>query len=159
MSTLVEYLKSDPKFSTLVAAVESAGLVDTLNNLDANLTVFAPTNEAFEEALSILNLTAEELLKDKETLTSVLTYHVLGSKVYSNQISDGMEANTLNGEDVEFSVTEEGGVFVNDAKVVEADVETSNAVVHVIDTVLLPEDILDVQNEDEEENNGDEDED
>jgi transforming growth factor-beta-induced protein len=135
--TIVEIAASDARFSTLVAAVQAAGLVDALSDPEAQLTVFAPTNEAFEAAFAALGITAEELLADTETLTSILLYHVVDGAVTSDVVVTLSEATTLQGSPVMISV-QDGSVFVNESQVVQADVMASNGVIHVIDSVLLP---------------------
>ena len=136
--TVVEVAIASGEFPTLVAAIEAAGLVDTLNG-PGPFTVFAPTEEAFAAALDALGMTAEELLADTETLTSVLTYHVLAGEVYAETVVtlDGEEVETVNGADVLISVDGDT-VMVNSATVIATDVEASNGVIHVIDEVLLP---------------------
>ncbi|MBQ2261827.1 MAG: fasciclin domain-containing protein [Loktanella sp.] len=119
-------------FTTLVAAVEAAGLVDTLKS-EGPFTVFAPTDEAFA---ALPEGTVESLLADPEALAAVLTYHVVAGSVMSTDLTDGMTATTVNGADV--TIGTEGGVTVNDANVVTADIEASNGVIHVIDAVILP---------------------
>jgi uncharacterized surface protein with fasciclin (FAS1) repeats len=119
-------------FTTLVAAVEAAGLVDTLKG-EGPFTVFAPTDDAFA---ALPEGTVEGLLADPDALASILTYHVVAGKVMSTDLSDGMTAATVNGADV--TIKTEGGVMVNDAAVTAADVEASNGVIHVIDKVILP---------------------
>ena len=103
LGTIVDVAAGNPDFSTLVAAVQAAGLVDTLSS-DGPFTVFAPTNAAFDDALAALGLTADELLADTETLTSILTYHVLAGEVdAATAISlDGQSAETVNGESIRF---------------------------------------------------------
>lgn len=120
--------------STLVAAVQAGDLVSTLQG-DGPFTVFAPTNEAFA---ALPEGTLESLLKpeNKDQLVAILTYHVVAGKVMSTDLSDGMKAATVNGAEV--TITTADGAKVNGANVVMADVEASNGVVHVIDTVLLP---------------------
>ncbi len=135
VGTIVDVAASNDTFSTLVAALQAADLVDTLNG-DGPFTVFAPTDEAFAAALDSLGLTAEELLGNTELLTSVLTYHVLAGEVLSTDISDGMTAATLNGAEITIDLSD--GVKINDATVIAADVEASNGVIHAIDAVLLP---------------------
>jgi transforming growth factor-beta-induced protein len=105
-------------FTTLVAAVDAADLVDTLKG-EGPFTVFAPTNEAFETALADLGLTAEELLADTETLTSILTYHVVAGEVPAADVVtlDGEEVETVNGASVTITVDGDA-VMVNDANVV-----------------------------------------
>ena len=122
-------------FGTLVAAVQAADLVDTLKG-DGPFTVFAPTDDAFA---ALPDGTVEELLKpeNKDKLTEILTYHVVAGKVMSGDLSDGMEAATVQGDMV--MIKTEGGVTVDGANVVAADVKASNGVIHVIDAVILPE--------------------
>jgi uncharacterized surface protein with fasciclin (FAS1) repeats len=120
-------------FTTLVAAVEAAGLVDTLKG-DGPFTVFAPTDEAFA---ALPEGTVEGLLNDIPTLTAILTYHVVPGKVMSTDLTDGMTAATVNGADLTIDLSD--GVKVNGATVTAADIEASNGVIHVIDTVIIPE--------------------
>lgn len=119
-------------FTTLVAAVEAAGLTDTLKG-EGPFTVFAPTDEAFA---ALPEGTVEGLLEDPEALAAILTYHVVPGAVMSGDLSDGMTATTANGADV--TIMTEGGVMVNEANVIAADIEASNGVIHVIDAVILP---------------------
>jgi uncharacterized surface protein with fasciclin (FAS1) repeats len=121
-------------FGTLVAAVQAAGLVDTLKG-EGPFTVFAPTDEAFA---ALPEGTVETLLKpeNKDQLTAILTYHVVAGKVMSGDLSDGMMAATVQGGEV--TIKTEGGVMVNDANVTAADIEASNGVIHVIDKVIMP---------------------
>ena len=118
-------------FKTLVAAVQAAGLVDTLKG-PGPFTVFAPTDEAFAK---IPKATLDGLLKDKAALTKVLTYHVVPGKVMSKDLKAGA-VTTVQGSDVTISTM--GGAMVNNAKVVKADVAADNGVIHAIDTVLMP---------------------
>jgi uncharacterized surface protein with fasciclin (FAS1) repeats len=142
--TVLDVAVGNEEFSTLVAAVQAAGLEDALADPEATLTVFAPTNAAFEAALEALGLTAEELLADTETLTSILTYHVLGDVVTSTDIADAgteeIPVETLSGEELVVVVGDDGTVGFADqtATVTTADIEASNGVIHVIDAVLLP---------------------
>ncbi len=131
---IVDTAVSAGSFSTLVAAVQAAGLVDTLKG-DGPFTVFAPTDEAFA---ALPEGTVEMLLKpeNKDQLVAVLTYHVVPGKVMSTDLSNNMMAPTAQGSDV--TIMTEGGVKVNNATVVSADIEASNGVIHVVDTVLLP---------------------
>lgn len=119
-------------FTTLVAAVEAAGLVETLKG-EGPFTVFAPTDEAFA---ALPEGTVEGLLEDPEALAAILTYHVVPGAVMSTDLTDGMTATTVNGADVTIGTM--GGVTVNDANVVTADIEASNGVIHVIDAVIMP---------------------
>ena len=122
-------------FTTLVAAVTAAGVVDTLKS-EGPFTVFAPTDEAFAKLPAG---TVEDLLKpeNKDKLTAILTYHVVAGKVMSGDLSDGMKAATVQGGEVTITTTD--GVKVDGATVTAADIETSNGVIHVIDTVILPQ--------------------
>lgn len=129
---IVDTAVANGSFTTLVAAVEAAGLVDTLKG-EGPFTVFAPTDEAFA---ALPEGTVEALLADPEALAGILTYHVVAGKVMSTDLSDGMMAATVNG--AEITIGTEGGVTVNDANVVAADVEASNGVIHVLDAVILP---------------------
>jgi uncharacterized surface protein with fasciclin (FAS1) repeats len=115
-----------------VKAIQAAGLVETLKG-KGPFTVFAPTDEAFAKLPAG---TLEGLLKDKAKLASILTYHVVPGKVMSSDVAKLSSAKTVQGQDVKISTA--GGVRVNDAKVVQADIETTNGVIHVIDTVILP---------------------
>lgn len=123
-------------FNTLVAAVKAAGLVDTLKG-DGPFTVFAPTDDAFA---ALPEGTVETLLKpeNKEQLQAVLTYHVLAGSVMSGDIAGKtLSPQTVNGQTIDVDATD--GVKINNANVVTADIEASNGVIHVIDTVLLPQ--------------------
>lgn len=122
-------------FNTLVAAVTAADLVDTLKS-EGPFTVFAPTDEAFA---ALPEGTVADLLKpeNKDKLVAVLTYHVLPGKVMSADIAGKqMMVKTVEGSEVDVNATE--GVMVDGAKVLTADIETSNGVIHVIDAVILP---------------------
>lgn len=121
-------------FNTLVAAVQAAGLVDTLKG-DGPFTVFAPTDDAFS---ALPEGTVDMLLKpeNKDKLTSILTYHVVPGKVMSGDLSDGMMAATVQGAEVKIGTA--NGVTVNTANVVQADIAASNGVIHVIDAVIMP---------------------
>ena len=122
-------------FSTLVAAVKAAGLVDTLKS-DGPFTVFAPTNGAFAK---LPEGTVETLLKpeNKDKLVAVLTYHVVPGKVMAADVVKLKSAKTVQGGEVEISVSD-AGVKVDNANVVKTDIECANGVIHVIDAVILP---------------------
>jgi uncharacterized surface protein with fasciclin (FAS1) repeats len=126
------------QFGTLVKAVEAAGLVETLKG-PGPFTVFAPTDAAFA---ALPAGTVEELLKpeNKEKLAAVLTYHVVPGRVMSGDIAGKeLEVQTVQGSTLEVDATGGGGgVTVDDAKVVTADIAASNGVIHVIDKVVLP---------------------
>ena len=118
-------------FKTLVAAVQAAGLVDTLKGAGP-FTVFAPTDEAFAK---IPKADLDALLKDKAKLTAVLTYHVVAGKVMAKDVKAG-KVKTVQGSELTLSTT--GGVMVDGAKVIAADIVADNGVIHVIDSVVLP---------------------
>ena len=136
LGTVVDVAAGTDGFSTLVAAVTAAGLVDTLNG-DGPFTVFAPTDAAFAKLDPVL-VRALLLPQNKALLTKILTYHVVSGKVMSTDIVAGDVA-TLEGQNI--SLTTDGGVKVNGATVAPADVLATNGVIHVIDTVLLPPDL------------------
>jgi len=133
---IVETAAANPDFSTLVAAVQAAGLADTLSG-EGPFTVFAPTNAAFE---ALPEGTVETLLlpENRDQLVSVLTYHVVAGEVTAEQVVTLDSATTVNGQDVSIRVDGET-VRINDATVVAADVKASNGVIHVVDTVILPQ--------------------
>jgi uncharacterized surface protein with fasciclin (FAS1) repeats len=132
---LVGLAASVDDLSTLVTAVKAAGLVETLKG-EGPFTVFAPTNKAFE---ALPEGTLEMLLKpeNKEKLVAVLTYHVVAGNYPAAKVKDGMTPKTVQGETIEIHV-HDGGVKVNGARVIKADVTATNGVVHVIDKVILP---------------------
>jgi uncharacterized surface protein with fasciclin (FAS1) repeats len=132
--TIVDIASENSDFSTLVAAVKAAGLVETLSG-EGPYTVFAPTNEAFAKLPAG---TVEALLKDKEKLTKILTYHVVSGKVMAKDVVGLTSAKTVEGSDLTVKV-ENGKVMINNANVTTTDIEASNGVIHVIDTVLLPQ--------------------
>jgi transforming growth factor-beta-induced protein len=138
LGTIVDVAVANGSFTTLVAAVQAAGLVETLSG-EGPFTVFAPTDDAFAAALDALGLTAEQLLADTATLTSILTYHVIEGEVdAATAISlDGQSAATVNGAEIAISVVD-GNVMINDATVIIPDVQASNGIIHAIDSVLLP---------------------
>merc|ERR1719162_2872152 len=125
-------------FETLVAALTAADLVDTLSG-DGPFTVFAPTDDAFA-ALPGGLVDCLLLPESKDALIDILTLHVIGSKVTSDQLSDGQVAETLKGDDLTFGVSD-AGVTVNEKKVTAPDVMATNGVIHVIDGVMVPPDI------------------
>jgi len=131
---IVAAAQATPDLSTLVAAVTAADLVETLQG-DGPFTVFAPNNAAFADIQS----TVDTLLKpaNKDDLTNVLTYHVVPGTYTAADLKDGQELTTVQGEKLPVSI-EGDTVKVGDATVVQADVTTSNGVVHVIDKVLVP---------------------
>jgi uncharacterized surface protein with fasciclin (FAS1) repeats len=132
MKNIVETAIEAGNFKTLVTAVQEADLVDTLTG-SGPFTVFAPTDEAFAK---LPKGTVEGLLKNKEKLTEILTYHVVPQKVMAQSVIHLKSAKTANGADVR--IDSSNGVKVNNANVIKTDIECSNGVIHVIDTVLLP---------------------
>lgn len=135
MKDIVDTAVGAGKFNTLVAAATAAGLVETLKGVGP-FTVFAPTDEAFAK---LPKEAIDDLLKpeNKAKLAGILTYHVLPSKVMAADIAGKtMNVKTVQGSEVAVNAT--SGVMINDANVVTADVETTNGVIHIIDTVLMP---------------------
>ena len=131
--TIVDVASANADFSTLVAAVKAAGLVETLSG-EGPFTVFAPTNEAF--AALPAGLVDKLLLPaNKDTLVKILTYHVVAGKVMAADVTAG-EVATVEGSKI--TIATEGGVTVNKAKVTATDIAASNGVIHVIDTVIVP---------------------
>ncbi len=121
------------QFKTLVKAVEAAGLVETLKG-EGPFTVFAPTDEAFAK---LPEGTLEGLLADKGKLSAVLTYHVVPGKVMAEDVVKIKEATTVQGQSLPVDLS--GGVKVGNANVIKADVVATNGVIHVIDSVLIPD--------------------
>ena len=132
---IVDTAVSAGSFTTLVAAVQAAGLVDTLKG-DGPFTVFAPTDEAFA---ALPEGTVETLLKpeNKDQLVAILTYHVVPAKITSGEIA-GKKAKVLTVQGDRLSVNARNGVKVDGAEVISADIMASNGVIHVVDKVLLP---------------------
>jgi transforming growth factor-beta-induced protein len=135
---VVEIAQSNESFSTLVTALSEADLVTALNG-NGPFTVFAPTNDAFNALLSQTGLTVEELLQS-ELLDDVLLYHVVSGKILSTDLSN-TSVETLSGETINISI--DGGVTINgSASVTTADIEATNGVIHIIDQVLVPENLI-----------------
>jgi uncharacterized surface protein with fasciclin (FAS1) repeats len=135
MKNIVQVAVEAGSFETLVAAVKAAGLAETLSG-PGPFTVFAPSDAAFAKLPAG---TVDALLKDKEQLTAILTYHVVPGKVMAGDIvkANGAEPKTVNGMPLDIEL-KAGKVYVNGAQVTTADVQASNGVIHIIDTVLLP---------------------
>ena len=131
---IIETAVSAGTFTTLAKALEAAGLVETLQG-EGPFTVFAPTDEAFAK---LPEGTLEALLEDKEKLTAILTYHVVPGTITADQVAAMTSARTVNGKELGIAATG-GTVTVGTATVTQADIPASNGVIHVIDTVLLPE--------------------
>ncbi len=132
---VVDTAVSAGSFNTLVAAIQAADLADTLKG-EGPFTVFAPTDDAFAKLPAG---TVEDLLKpeNKDKLAAILTYHVVSGKVMAKDVMTMKEAKTVNGESVMISM-DANTVMVDNAKVVQADIECSNGVIYVIDTVIMP---------------------
>jgi transforming growth factor-beta-induced protein len=142
---IVDIAVEDGRFETLVAAVGAAGLVDALKG-EGPLTVFAPTDDAFS---ALPEGTVEALLEDIPTLTDILLYHVVAGKVMAADVIELSQAQTLQGQYAEVML-DMGKVMIDNAQILITDIEASNGVIHVIDTVILPEsrDIVDIAVED-----------
>ena len=136
VGTIVDVAAGTEGFGTLVAAVEAAGLAETLSG-EGPFTVFAPTDEAFA-ALPEGVFDALLLPENQDTLVKILTYHVVPGQVMAADVTDG-EVATVEGQNVTLSTAD--GVTVNGAKVIQADVVADNGVIHVIDAVILPADV------------------
>jgi uncharacterized surface protein with fasciclin (FAS1) repeats len=119
-------------FKTLASALQAAGLIETLKG-KGPFTVFAPTDEAFAK---IPKADLDALIADKAKLTKVLTYHVVAGKVMASDVVKLKDAKTVEGQMLKIDPS--NGVMINKSKVVKADIQTSNGVIHVIDTVLMP---------------------
>ena len=137
---IVDTAIADGRFITLVAAVQAAGLVDTLKG-EGPFTVFAPTDDAFAKLPAG---TIDELLKveNKQQLTDILLYHVMAGKVMAESVTDGLIADSALGTSLFFKL-DMGNAYINEAQIIITDIETSNGVIHVIDTVILPKDVVD----------------
>jgi len=135
LKDIVDTAVADGRFTTLAAALQAAELVDTLKS-EGEFTVFAPTDEAFA---ALPAGTLDELLKpeNKQSLTDILLYHVVPGKVMASDVTTLTSATTVLGQDVAIKA-DMGDVYINDAKVILSDIETSNGVIHVIDAVILP---------------------
>lgn len=131
---IVDTASEAGNFTTLIAAVEAAGLVETLKG-EGPFTVFAPTDEAFE---ALPDGTLDDLLleENRDQLVSILSYHVVPGSVASTDLTEGMTAATVEGSEVTFAL--EGGPKVNDANITQPDIEADNGVIHVIDKVIMP---------------------
>ena len=132
MKNIIETAVSNPDFTTLVTAIKAADLVDTLSGTGP-FTVFAPTNAAFAK---IPEATLEAVLADKTMLISILTYHVVAGRVMSIDVAKMAEVTTVQGKKITIDVKHD--VMINNARITTADIECSNGVIHVIDTVLMP---------------------
>jgi uncharacterized surface protein with fasciclin (FAS1) repeats len=132
MNNIIETAVQAGSFNTLVTAVKAAGLVATLSG-PGPFTVFAPTDDAFAK---LPKGTLESLLKDTAKLTDILTYHVVAGKVMAADAAGLNTAKTVQGQSLTISAN--GGVMIDNAKVIKADIQCSNGVIHVIDSVVVP---------------------
>jgi uncharacterized surface protein with fasciclin (FAS1) repeats len=132
MKNIIETAVAAGTFTTLATALGAADLVETLQGAGP-FTVFAPTDEAFAK---IPKETLDAVLADKEKLTAILTYHVVAGAVMAADVMGLTSATTLQGSDVKIDTAH--GVMINNATVTQADIECTNGVIHVIDTVLMP---------------------
>lgn len=131
--SIIETAEAAGGFTTLLAAVEAAGLTETLDG-EGPFTVFAPTDDAFA---ALPEGTVEALLEDPDALSNILLYHVVPGEVTAEQVTTLESATTVQGADIAISI-EGDSVFVNDAQVTMTDIAASNGVIHVIDAVLMP---------------------
>ena len=130
---IVETAVAAGKFNTLVTAVKAADLVETLSG-PGPFTVFAPTDDAFAK---LPEGTVESLLQNIPKLKAILTYHVVAGKVMASDVVNLQSAATVNGQQITIKV-KDGTVMVDNAKVVMTDIECTNGVIHIIDSVILP---------------------
>lgn len=140
LPTISEIAETTEGFGTLYAALQAAGLEATFDG-KRHFTVFAPTDEAFDELLGELGLTADQLLANTELLTAVLKYHVTRGDRYSGSVLAAGALKMLDGNTTSTSVTEDGAM-INDAVITAVDIRASNGVVHVINKVLVPPGLL-----------------
>lgn len=132
MPTIVDIAVQAGSFKTLVQAVQAAGLVETLSG-EGPFTVFAPTDEAFAQ---IPQDTLQAVLANKEQLTAILSYHVVPGKLMAADVVRNTQLQTVQGQSI--TISTEGGVRVDEANVVQVDIEADNGVIHVIDRVIMP---------------------
>ena len=133
---MMDILRANSGWSTLVAAIEAAGLEDALAG-STKLTLFGPTNEAFEAALGALGITAAQLLADTETLTAVLLYHVAAGELLAANVVAADRIKMLDGNYADVML-KDGGAYIENAQITRTDIRVSNGVIHVIDAVILP---------------------
>lgn len=136
--TIAEWLQNDAdgRFTTLLAAIEAAGLSDTVAGLDG-VTILAPSNDAFAASMEALGINPMDVMANPELLTGILTYHILPEQLFFRNLTSGPAVTTVQGEDVQFDLTD--GVFtVNGVNISDVDNLGSNGIVHVIDGILLP---------------------
>ncbi|MGF3142719.1 fasciclin domain-containing protein, partial [Facklamia sp. P13055] len=134
---IVATLQDNDDFSILAAAFEKTNLVEILQENEP-YTLFAPTDEAFEQLLEELDITEQELLTQPD-LNKLLTYHLVASKILAEDLKDGKSVETVNGEKVAFDFSEDEPM-ISESMITSTDLEVSNGVIHIIDTVLIPKD-------------------
>jgi len=132
MKNLVQTAIAEGNFKTLIRVIQETGLVDILS-IEGPFTIFAPTDQAFAK---LPKGTMEKLLKDKEKLTEILTYHVILDRVMVKQVIKIRKANTINGKDL--SINTKNGVKIDKANIIKTDIECINGILHIIDEVLIP---------------------
>jgi len=132
MKNLVQTAIAEGNFKTLIRVIQETGLVDILS-IEGPFTIFAPTDQAFAK---LPKGTMEKLLKDKEKLTEILTYHVILDRVMVKQVLKIRKANTINGKDL--SINTKNGVKIDKANIIKTDIECINGILHIIDEVLIP---------------------
>jgi uncharacterized surface protein with fasciclin (FAS1) repeats len=133
-TTIFDIVKENSQFDTLQLALELTGLDDVLDG-DGSFTVFAPTDKAFENLPSGV---LDALVDNTNALTDILLYHVVSSKAFSDDLKDGQQIKTIVGRTVKVDIESDGDIEINDANVIDADIEACNGVIHVIDKVLIP---------------------
>jgi uncharacterized surface protein with fasciclin (FAS1) repeats len=132
LKNLVETASNEGTFKTLIIALREAGLYDILSS-EGPFTIFAPTDEAFSK---LPNGTIEKIMKDKEKLTDILTYHIIPNRVFSKDVNSLQKADTINGKQVKIKAG--NNVKIDNARVIKSDIKCTNGVLHIIDEVLLP---------------------
>lgn len=132
MSNILEVVKEEGSFSTLLRAIEVAGLVDTFST-GGPFTIFAPTDEAFSD---FPTETLNALLEDPEKLKRILLYHTIKGKVMITDLLSKKKIKTLNGQKIKIDTSK--GVMVNKAKLIKPNIEADNGIIHAIDKVILP---------------------
>ena len=134
-TTSASIIEGSPGFTVLSAVLQATGLNVTLAQPDTRTTLFAPTDEAFQFIPEDILVS---ILSSGDKLVNTLLYHVLNGRTFADELVDGQIVNTLQGEDTEITINENGEVFINDAQITQTDVFTTNGIIHVIDAVLLP---------------------
>lgn len=134
--TFLEYAELEDYLSTFASALEASGLMDSLN-METGYTLFAPTDQAFDQ-LPEATLTELLLPENKEDLINILQYHIYPNSLRYNDITEGMTVNTLAEEELLFNEKESGMIINGDVTILDADIETKNGLVHVVNKVMLP---------------------